>query len=204
MKLWGQCRVDGVEAPQQHTQSQGRRRVAGVGRPKFDSPQAPADPKKVAAFFGKVKKRPYCCGCCGAPALPKNFPGRVWLKWIGEDKIFEDLPPRPPTYLVEKGRCYDCCSCFNCCCFCYASCITNFIARRETGDPSVDVDDESTLEAHGRLRRGRARLGRRRRSARAPVTALEATWARRCCCPYASTGPRVWIRPGKAGKPRTP
>ena len=148
MKLWGQCRVDGVEAPQQHTQSQGRRRVAGVGRPKFDSPQAPADPKKVAAFFGKVKKRPYCCGCCGAPALPKNFPGRVWLKWIGEDKIFEDLPPRPPTYLVEKGRCYDCCSCFNCCCFCYASCITNFIARRETGDPSVDVADESTLEAH--------------------------------------------------------
>ena len=108
----------------------------------------PADPKKVAAFFGKVKKRPYCCGCCGAPALPKNFPGRVWLKWIGEDKIFEDLPPRPPSYLVEKGRCYDCCSCFNCCCFCYASCITNFIARRETGDPSVDVDDESTLEAH--------------------------------------------------------
>ena len=87
------------------------------GAPEFDSPQAPADPKKVAAFFGKVKKRPYCCGCCGAPALPKNFPGRVWLKWIGEDKIFEDLPPRPPTYLVEKGRCYDCCSCFNCCCF---------------------------------------------------------------------------------------
>ena len=59
-------------------------------------------------------------------------------------------------------------------------------------------------QVHGRLRRGRARLGRRRRSARAPVTALEATWARRCCCPYASTGPRVWIRPGKAGKPRTP
>ena len=45
------------------------------------------------------------------------------------------------------------------------------------------------LKVHGRLRRGRARLGRRRRSARAPVTALEATWARRCCCPYASTGP---------------
>ena len=103
----------------------------------------PTDPKKVNAWAGRVKTRG-CCGC-GAPAYPKNPAGELWLKWVGEDKGFEDLPPRPPTYFIKPGRCYACCACLNCCCVCCATGVATWLARRETGDADVDATDERTL-----------------------------------------------------------
>ena len=99
----------------------------------------PADPKKLLVWSGKKRVRGLCgCGW-------KSPPGELWLKWIGEDKGFEDLPPRPPTYFIKPGRCYACCACLNCCCVCCAAGGATWLARRETGDAGVDATDERTL-----------------------------------------------------------
>ena len=99
----------------------------------------PTDPKKLLVWSGKKRVRGLCgCGW-------KSPPGELWLKWIGEDKGFEDLPPRPPTYFIKPGRCYACCACLNCCCVCCATGVATWLARRETGDADVDATDERTL-----------------------------------------------------------
>ncbi len=99
----------------------------------------PTDPKKLLVWSGKKRVRGLCgCGW-------KSPPGELWLKWIGEDKSFEDLPPRPPTYFIKPGRCYACCACLNCCCVCCATGVATWLARRETGDADVDATDERTL-----------------------------------------------------------
>ena len=99
----------------------------------------PTDPKKLLVWSGKKRVRGLCgCGW-------KSPPGELWLKWIGEDKGFEDLPPRPPTYFIKPGRCYACCACLNCCCVCCAAGVATWLARRETGDADVDATDERTL-----------------------------------------------------------
>ena len=103
------------------------------------SQMKPADPKKLPVWSGKKRVRGLCgCGW-------KSPPGELWLKWIGEDKGFEDLPPRPPTYFIKPGRCYACCACLNCCCVCCATGVATWLARRETGDADVDATDERTL-----------------------------------------------------------
>ena len=57
----------------------------------------PTDPKKLPVWSGKKRVRGLCgCGW-------KSPPGELWLKWIGEDKGFEDLPPRPPHLLHQAG-----------------------------------------------------------------------------------------------------
>ena len=99
----------------------------------------PTDPKKLLVWSGKKRVRGRCgCGW-------KSPKGELWLKWIGEDKGFEDLPPRPPTYFIKPGRCYACCACLNCCCVCCATGVATWLARRETGDADVDATDERTL-----------------------------------------------------------
>ena len=99
----------------------------------------PTDPKKLLVWSGKKRVRGRCgCGW-------KSPKGELWLKWIGEDKGFEDLPPRPPTYFIKPGRCYACCACLNCCCVCCAAGVATWLARRETGDADVDATDERTL-----------------------------------------------------------
>ena len=99
----------------------------------------PTDPKKLLVWSGKKRVRGLCgCGW-------KSPPGELWLKWVGEDKGFEDLPPRPPTYFIKPGRCYACCACLNCCCVCCATGVATWLARRETGDADVDATDERTL-----------------------------------------------------------
>ena len=108
----------------------------------------PTDPKKLLVWSGKKRVRGLCG--CGWKRLTRTFygaspPGELWLKWIGEDKGFEDLPPRPPTYFIKPGRCYACCACLNCCCVCCATGVATWLARRETGDAGVDATDERTL-----------------------------------------------------------
>ena len=103
------------------------------------SQMKPADPKKLPVWSGKKRVRGLCgCGW-------KSPPGELWLKWVGEDKGFEDLPPRPPTYFIKPGRCYACCARYDCCCVCCDSGVATWLARRETGDKSVDADDARTL-----------------------------------------------------------
>ena len=103
------------------------------------SQMKPADPKKLPVWSGKKRVRGLCgCGW-------KSPPGELWLKWVGEDKGFEDLPPRPPTYFIKPGRCYACCARCDCCCVCCDSGVATWLARRETGDKSVDADDARTL-----------------------------------------------------------
>ena len=76
--------------------------------------------------------------------MPKNFPGRVWLKWMAKTKSSR-TSRHAPNLPREKGRCYDCCSCFNC-----AASVTrvhnHLIARREA-KARVSTWTTSTLEA---------------------------------------------------------